>query len=195
MNSQIVSLLGLAGSGKDTVGQMFINKGFTRIAFADTLKKEYAELHGIAVEDLHKQGPIKELHRPSIIAYAEAKRKEDPLYWIAKAFAPYLDSDGNLKPDLKLVITDMRRISEIQWVFDRKTDLIPDGKVSVDAFLFRIDRDIIDLDGLTHQCIGFAKGLQYVHSDLPMIDATILNHGNLKELQDKVERIFKVYSF
>lgn len=188
MNTKIVSLLGLAGSGKDTIGQMFIDKGFIRVAFADVLKKEYADLHGISVEDLHKQGPIKELHRPSIIAYAEAKRKEDPLYWISKAFAPYIDVEGNFKPDLKLVITDMRRISEIQWVFERKVK-------GEEVFLFRIDRDIVDLDGLTHQCIGFAKGLQYVHSDLPMIDAIILNHGNLKELHDKVERISQVYSF
>jgi hypothetical protein len=36
----IISVSALAGSGKDVVGSMFVNKlGFTRVAFADTLKE------------------------------------------------------------------------------------------------------------------------------------------------------------
>jgi phosphomevalonate kinase len=202
--TQIVFLLGLAGSGKDTVGEQFVDKGYTRVAFADALKEEYSKLHGVSIKDLHEQGPIKELHRPAIITLAETRRKENPLYWIEKSFAPHLEEANFFKEGLKLVVTDSRRISEMQWVLERK-ELMYDVNLEerglwrrsahyVDIKLFRIDRGITDLDGLTHQCIGFAKGLQQV-LDYPFIDATIENHGTVQDLKTKVERIFDRYSF
>ena len=41
--SHVIFLLGLAGSGKDTVGKAFVDKGYTRVSFADALKDEYAK--------------------------------------------------------------------------------------------------------------------------------------------------------
>lgn len=50
----IISVSGLAGSGKDVIGSMFVNKlGFTRIAFADTLKEVCSKMLQLPINYFH----------------------------------------------------------------------------------------------------------------------------------------------
>lgn len=50
----IISVSGLAGSGKDLVGSMFVNKlGFTRIAFADSLKEVCSKVLLLPINHFH----------------------------------------------------------------------------------------------------------------------------------------------
>lgn len=197
--SNLIFLAGLASSGKDTLGQMFVDKGFTRVAFADTLKAEYAKLKNITVEELHIQGPIKESHREGIIFYAEAKRNEDPYYWINKAIEPYLDEKGQFKEGLKLVFTDVRRISEIDWIYSFK-EINYWGEQNIDTShyiqtkLFLINRpSILDADVLSHETIGYLKGLNKV-SPFTLLNATILNDSTKEDLEKKFTHLCKTYS-
>lgn len=121
--TKIIFLLGLSRSGKDTVGQMLADKGYTRVAFADSLKEEYAKTNGIDVSVLQIQGPEKEKHRGGLIELAEDRKKINPNHWLEAAFKPYLTEEGFFKEGLKLVVTDFRRINEIEWILERKKEI------------------------------------------------------------------------
>ena len=54
----IIALSGKKGSGKDTIGKYFINKGFKRIAFADALKDICKIMFNLSDEQLN--GDLKE---------------------------------------------------------------------------------------------------------------------------------------
>lgn len=193
--TQIVFLVGCAGSGKDTVGKCFKEMGFTRVSFGDTLKKEYALQNGIDVSILHEQGPLKEFHRPGLIKLAEDARAIDELIWVNKAFKPHLEPEGRFhnqfKEGLKLVVTDARRIGDIEWAFRAKENPLLDIK------LFIVNRPgIIDNDALTHEAIGYAKGLhRIVSADFPFIDGVIENDKTVEALAAKVKWIAKLYNF
>lgn len=59
---KVIAVSGWKRSGKDTVAKMLVDKGFTRVAFADVLKDMVSEEYGIPREhcdsDTHKEAPI-----------------------------------------------------------------------------------------------------------------------------------------
>ena len=62
----IIGLTGVAGSGKDTVADLFVKgHGFTKIGFADALYSEVSEAFGVSVDTLRnrttKESPMTEL--------------------------------------------------------------------------------------------------------------------------------------
>lgn len=198
MKTKIIFLLGEAGSGKDTVGNEFVKKGYTRVSFADAMKQEYADKIGIDVQELHVQGPKKEFHRPGLIEFAEAARAIDSLIWLKKGFEPFQDSNKKFKEDLKLVVTDFRRDSEVDWYYE----MLQSGEV--DLKLFQIAReDVGDKDVLTHYTIGKVKGINKVN--LGFIDAVIFLQpaGNkltpseykvlLETAKDKTEKLIFLF--
>jgi hypothetical protein len=197
-NNNIVFLLGLAGSGKDSVGEIFIKKGYKRIALADAVKKEYAQINNISIQDLILQGERKEYHRSAIIKFAEAKRAIEPEYWIKLALNPYMEN-GLFKPNINLVITDFRRISEIKWyisLFKTVSFLNYDPRIQCISNLkmFCIKRDIEDSDILSHYAIGYAQGYSDAENGFPIIDAIIDNNSDLPSLENKIENCIKYYN-
>lgn len=189
--TELVFLCGLSRSGKDTVGEEFIKNGYTRVAFGDAVKEEYARLHNIDIKDLHIQGPIKEAHRQGIIDLAETQRAIDPFFWINKAIEPYLDEDKKIKPGLKLVFTDVRRKSEVDFIyFFRSANA--DYYIISKVFLIN-NPTVIDPDTLTHNCIGYLEGLDKA-SPYKVIDAIILNNGTKEDLSIKVKRLIESFS-
>jgi len=188
--TNLIFLLGLAGSGKDTVGQFLANKhNYVRVAFADALKEEVAKIENINVQALHTQGSVKELYRPKLIEYAEKKRQISPLYWLEKAFEPYRHSGLSHKgfyPNQNLVVTDCRRGAEILWVHDWKAM----AKENVNVFLVIVNRpNITDKDVLTHYCLGVAEGIDRIERRFKLIDAYINNDGTLADLERKVNTL------
>lgn len=193
--TKIIFLLGCSLSGKDTIGKMLVSKGYTRVSFADAVKQEYAEQNNLNVEVLHKQGPEKEKHRSGMIELAESKRAIDPLCWLKKAFEPFLDEKGEFKEGLKLVITDCRRSSEIEWIqiqkqhiYDLNTSINdPTIKHYLDFKLIHVKRpNTIDPDVLTHYTIGYAYGLSHANLPFSIVDASINNDLDVKALEAKV---------
>lgn len=202
--TNIVFLLGLSLSGKDTIGKMFINKGYTRVSFADALKEEYAKRNNLDVNDLHKQGPIKEAHRAGMIELAETEKLSNPLIWFDKALEPYRNEDGSFQEGLNLVITDCRRECEIDWLVgfkqtikeleDQMSRNVPEHiRHYVNAKLYIVDRPgNVDNDGLTHACIGYARGIDVSLPHINLLDARILNDGDLEVLQRKIDNLFSL---
>lgn len=209
--TKIVFLLGIAGSGKDTVGKKFEKEGYIRVSFADKVKEEYAKIANIKLEDLHTQGPVKEAHRDGIIAFAEGEKLKDPLVWLKKAFEPYLENN-KFKEGLKLVITDFRRDCEVDWYYDiwlsiaefyKAKDFLDNEKNPIDLKLFYINRpEVIDVDYLTHYAIGKVIGINKIQPGF--INATIHLKGKKymsddeyeefkEEIKKKVEKLFNLF--
>lgn len=130
----IIGLCGYARSGKDTLGSLLVERlSFKRISFADTLKKELNEHMKLSVfNDLQERGfyidfesvdfenpkkiEIKELLRPYMIWYGEEIKKINGIhYWTNKAFSQ-ID-----KNDKKIVITDVRRLNELDIFKNSRT--------------------------------------------------------------------------
>lgn len=206
----IVFLLGESLSGKDTTGALMVKEhGYTRVSFADAVKIDVANMNNIDVQDLHRQGPIKEKYRSAMIGHAEAERAKDPLIWLKKAFLPYQNEDGHFKKGLKLVVTDCRRESEIDWILQQKEYIHnieysnrAQSKIPVNHYLtirlFLIDRanKPVDQDIITHKCISYAlgmhKGLKEV-TQVRLMDGIIHNNGTLEQLEAKVEKIVETF--
>lgn len=179
----IVFLLGDSGVGKDTAGERFVKEGYTRVAFADKVKEEVANHYKCSLDDLHIQGPVKETWRPIIIDWAEKKREIDPNHWIREAFKPFLDSEGYFREGEKIVITDMRRKSEVDWVLEEKKKIN-----EVNAFMINSGmRHYVEIklvyitrpghesgDALTSYTIGYAEGINKVFFP-KLIDFKIIN--------------------
>lgn len=125
-NKIILGLAGYARSGKDTLGNLMVERlSFKRISFADTLKKEmndymkfpiFNDLQEkgieILIENIDFENPktieIKEMLRPYMIWFGEEMKKLNGVHhWTNKALSQ-LNAE-----DKKVVITDVRRKNEL----------------------------------------------------------------------------------
>ena len=123
----VVGLAGFSRSGKDTIAKTLIKRlGFKRISFADTLKEDLNEflkdqvyydlisndspLDMELINFLHPSTQeVKEILRPYMIWFGEKmKQINGPHHWTNRAFS-------KIEPDdRKLVISDVRRINELE---------------------------------------------------------------------------------
>lgn len=172
-------LLGVSKSGKDTTGEELVKNNYIRIAAADKAKQEFCEINNIPLEYLMVQGPLKEKYRGALIEYAEDKRKIDKCYWINKAFEPYLDNESVLKPG-RYVITDFRRIDEIDWFYSMK-------EKGVDVKIILIERPgTIENDVLTLKTLARAAREAIIYDK-------IVNDSSLEDLKIKINnQIIKI---
>ncbi len=107
MSKIIIGLMGFAKSGKDETAKALLNIGFRRVAFGDEVKLEYGKMVNLTYDEIEAN---KEHHRPAIIALGEGKRNNNVNYWIDKV------SDQIEEKDVDVVITDIRRISEVNYL-------------------------------------------------------------------------------
>jgi len=122
----IIGFCGYARSGKDTLGNLMVQKlGFKRISFGDMLKKDLDEYMKVQVfnelvnngtdiklEDVNFLNPktleIKEILRPYMIWFGETMKENNGMHhWTNRALAEIGDSK-------KVVITDVRRVNELE---------------------------------------------------------------------------------
>ena len=96
-NRRIIAISGKMRAGKDTFAEVFtsIIPTFNRVGFADELKREFAALHYITVDDINT---YKDIYRERLINYGAMKRAESPLYWVSRALIHPND----------IIITDLR---------------------------------------------------------------------------------------
>lgn len=86
--SFVIGILGKRGCGKDTVAALLTEKhGFTRLAFADELKKEVAEHYGVSVNLLNDRD-LKETPLVALNPWRNRLRQRPLLAWLA---APRFD--------------------------------------------------------------------------------------------------------
>ena len=82
MLNDVIMLSGRFGVGKDFIAEQLVNTlGYTRISFADALKEEVAEQHGISVEELSAN---KSRYRADLQRIGAEHRAECLSYWIKK---------------------------------------------------------------------------------------------------------------
>lgn len=139
MDSQVWLLCGYRRTGKDTLFNRLIaiddrpwrgyqhpnsiradpfaetkSGPFTRVAFADALKREAREVYGIpnldsmdkdGAELIHYQTGAKVSPRDIYIEWGQIRRDQDPEYWCKRAFQEAL-------PGSKIIVTDWRFSNE-----------------------------------------------------------------------------------
>jgi len=224
----LIGLMGYARSGKDTLAKTLTERlGFKRLSFADTLKEDLNEFFKTQVwEDLKnknidldfedidflfpKNNEVKEILRPYMIWFGERMKEiNGPHHWTNRAFSKIEEVDH------KLVITDVRRINELEIFKNNKEfqkiryknrqelglDISPfyeiDGQFdSILLFVNQIHNR--DEDYLTKETILKAME-EWLITDTVYIDSRIQNIGDyhkrhvlfqIKELVKKYPKYF-----
>jgi len=124
----IILLRGYSHSGKDFVGNVLCNDyGYTRFAFADSLKKMVSETFGCPLELLHTQegklqvcdsDTLKRTYRQILIDEALRLRNTDPTIFANHCCQEIKKSDAT-----KIVITDWRYPNEFDTVISEFPDI------------------------------------------------------------------------
>lgn len=122
----IVAIAGPIGSGKSFLSARLVKEaGFVKVAFADALKEECAQIlesrAGTPPEQARKfygwtgsdwTGPKSDEARKELQRYGAAARAANKSHWIER-LAPKLYSAP------KIVIDDARHINEIEWLVSK----------------------------------------------------------------------------
>lgn len=137
MERKIVGITGLIGSGKDSFSKEFIDAGYYKISFADTLKDAVSVIFGWDREMLSGSTPESRIQRETVDEYWSSKLKFDvtPRWvlqnlgtdvirhyfndniWVYSAERKILDHD-------KVIITDCRFMNEIDMIRENKGTII-----------------------------------------------------------------------
>lgn len=145
-----MTLLGLTGykqSGKDTFAQYLVrHAGFARVAFADELKREVAEMMRITVEKLERH---KARYRNTLQDYGMRRRREEENHWITLA-AAHIDWLEDTYGVQRFVVSDVRFPNEAAWVRARGGKIVrlvrADGLHSNDPHESEAGQDRIEAD-------------------------------------------------
>ncbi|MFD3904129.1 hypothetical protein HXS80_15905 [Streptomyces sp. CB04723] len=183
-----IGLIGLARSGKDTVGARLRQRyGYQRVAFADPLKRAALSVDPFVTTWARSTGPqpvrlseVVQVHGwdEAKTAYPEVRRvlqhigqtvrELDPDFWVRAAF-PAIDAASRL--GLPVVVTDVRYENEAQALTDRGFSLVR----------------------VTRPGAGLADGTGQHRSETELADyptaLTISNTGTLGDLTDIVDSL------
>jgi hypothetical protein len=207
----LIGLIGLAGSGKDTVGDILSEQGFIRDSFAKPVKDAVAAIFGWDRAKL--EGTTKE---------AREWREQDCPYWSAKMGKPFsprraLQMMGteigreiyhqNLWvdamerrltrdwTDINFVITDVRFDNEMEMIHRLGGTIIqvergPKPAWYHDAINFNFNRyHAPDKEWLLSAALSTVHVSEWGWIGSPLIDHTIKNDGTLDDLKYEVNVI------
>lgn len=178
----IVGLLGMSKMGKDEFATPFLEAGYKRYAFGDKVKKNYAELNNLPVEEMFNE--CKEKHRDGIINYGETLRKDNPFHWVDEIKNEIISDHNN---GINIIITDVRRIPEILFIKALKNTY-------GDVFLYEIERSkdnggVFDDDMESTHAIMYANYNNLVTEKIMNISTkNVLNNLGM----DKINEINKI---
>lgn len=206
----LIGLSGFARSGKDSIAKILTKRlGFKRVSFADTLKRDLNEYFKVEVfEDLQNNNininfdlidflnpptiEIKEILRPYMIWFGEEMKKINGIHhWTNRAFSSLT------KEDQKIVITDVRRINELELFRNSKeyqkrrnqnranlgitVDAIFDINSDYNSLLFYVNQlHVKDDDNLTVETILQAM-TEWIFEDTIYVDSRIQDINNYRE--------------
>lgn len=114
----IIGINGKKGSGKDTIGEYLVdNYGFTRLSFADALKRMCSDLYNIDLDCFYnvdlKEVPLVEHNNKTprwvLQNTAELFRQIEPDYWVKSVISQV--KNGN-----NYVICDLRHKNEVDYL-------------------------------------------------------------------------------
>lgn len=171
---RIVLVSGKAGAGKDTIARFLVKRGYTRFAFADTLKHRVSEQYGIHLDVFHTHAGKSSLletggtARDLLISEATHQRTIDPDIW-ANLVIKQIQSQTSQK----VVISDFRFTNEqtrLQDIF---------GKSSVTTVRVERAEDVSER----------AEDVSERALDHHLFDHILQNNGGLDDLEMKVSQI------
>ena len=112
----VIGISGKIGSGKDTLGDYFCNRGFIKISFARRLKEVVATLTSTTLEENLSQRGKNSTYGPLGLSLGTLQQKIgillrdiDDKIWIKILFS-------ELEPDRNYVITDLRFKNEADFI-------------------------------------------------------------------------------
>lgn len=167
---------GKARSGKDTLAKVFLEAGFTRVAFADALKEATAVITGEPVafyhDDVHKELTIPHLgvtRRKALQGVGNTMRSVlGDQVWLLRALLPYDNHEMNL-----VVVTDVRYPNEAEAIRKRGGCVI---------------RVLREGSGLTGEASAHVSEQTL---DDSLIDIEVLNDGTIGELRHEGRKILE----
>lgn len=183
-NKKVVGLAGYSKSGKDTLGKILVDKhGFTRVAFGDVMKRDmntyfknevtvdlYSYGIDMNIDDIDFLNPstreMKEVLRPYMKWFGqELRRINGEHYWTNRALSEIGEND-------KVVITDIRRESEIDIFIDK----------SLESLLVHVSQyGLTDEDELTLKAIRRAQELWLFRHTI-LVDSRIPDIENARKI-------------
>lgn len=109
--SLVLVFSGKRKSGKDYVTELIQKRLGSDVCcilrLSGPLKEQYAQEHGLDLDQLMGPGPYKEQYRADMIRWGESRRRQDPGLFCRLA------STGAHQP--VWVVSDARRLSDLQW--------------------------------------------------------------------------------
>ena len=146
----IVGITGYARSGKDEAAKALVEKGYTRVAFADDLKQQVqVMLRSIGVVvDLQKSDLDKAFWRDLLVYWGKKRRETNPSYWIDRV---RLLNRTALNGDC--VVSDIRYPNEAHWVLKKGGKIILVERAGVNSVNLEEAKSIAELRA------GFADDL------------------------------------
>ena len=200
---QLIGICGLIGSGKDTVGEILINKhGFTKLSFAGTLKDITAVLFDWDRDMLEGTTPETRALREVLDPFWTEKLGRDWSPRIAlqqmgtEVMRNHLHNDiwiltleNKLRSLDKVVITDCRFPNEIQFIQEHGEVWTVDRGEQPNWWSVALHYNrTVGTDQQT-QCPADTHGVHASEYSWAGVDAyhTIDNNGTLEELASKVE--------
>lgn len=174
----IFGVTGYLASGKDTVAEMLIGKGFSHYSLSDELRAILRERNvEITRENLQKIGnELREKYGSEYLAERVIKKAEQPA-----------------------VITSIRTVGEVELLKDRGMKLIfVDAPIEIRYKRItkrkREGEEVLSFEQFKAQ-EDFEKGnkasSQQLHLVAEMADFTIINDRTLQELKNKVDNILE----
>jgi hypothetical protein len=191
MKKRIVAIIGKAGSGKDTLADMFVKDGFVKLSMADPLKRGCQMFFGFSEEALwgsseHRTPMVREVLQK---IGTDVVRKIDPDAWvkilsrrIVGLFNGEEDEFGRyvLMPDTRgVVIPDIRFPNEVSFV------------KSQGGAIIRIRRGEGSLVGTDYSKHESESALDKMDDSL--IDIDVDNNGTLEDLRSIYKSMRCIY--
>ena len=161
----IIGFVGKARSGKDTAGEYLVkNRGYTRVAFADTLKQMAIKYFNLTHEECYVDKS--ELSRRILQGLGVCMRDEiDDMFWVKYALKNISENT---------VITDVRFLNEAKYIKDNGGILIK-----------TLRNESPDIEyGADHQ--------SEVELEQIKCDAVILNTSTIDAFYDGIDSTLKV---
>ncbi len=173
---QIIGIMGKLNSGKDTIAQTYVDRGYIRCGFGDPIKEIVHDLFDIPREILwgssaERTGEVRRMLQGLGTDFARSFR---PNVWVDKMRGQI--TTCGLMGDHGMVIPDVRFINEAELLH------------SLDATIIRIKRPLSGSHE-THEANTHLSETENTLIPLHWITHTIVNNGSLEDLQQKVNEI------
>jgi dephospho-CoA kinase len=174
----IVGVTGYLASGKDTVADFLIKKGYNHYSLSDEIRSELKDRNIESTRE-NQQRVANELRKnfgPEYLAKKVMKKAKEPAVVTSIrniGEVEYLKNNG-----MKLIFVD----APIKIRYDRSINRKREGEEILSFEQFKAQEDFEKSKEINSQQLQLVAELA---------DYTILNEGTLKELHEKIDKIMK----